>query len=106
MVKAVGTMDRCGQVHMLSATYMEGLQVAVCRKAGREGRVRQRVITEAQRIVAWTRYHQGHLPIPELSSGGMVRTQNALEMKEAEEAKAPPGLGHVHRSVNNAGDQV
>lgn len=54
--------------------------------------MKQGVVTEAERIVAWTRYHQGHLPIPELNGGGMVRTQNALEMKEAEEPKA---LGSV-----------
>lgn len=86
-------------------TCEEGLLVAVCRKAGREGGVRQGVVSEAERIVAWTRYHQGHLPIPELSGRGMAVTQNALEMKEVKEAKSPPGLGHLYRSVSGAGDK-
>lgn len=104
-MKAVETRDKCAQGHVFSATRKERLLAAVCRKTGREGRIRQGVMTEAERTVAWTRCQQRHR-IPELSGRGMVRTQSAPEMKEAEEANAPPGLGCLQRSGNDSGDQV
>lgn len=93
VVKAVGTRDGCGRGHVLRATREEGLLAAVCGKAGEEGGGRQGVVTEAERIVAWTGCQRRHL-IPELSGRGMVRTQSALEVKEGRRGQGTswPGL--------------
>lgn len=63
--------------------------------------MRQGAATEAERIMpAETSL------ILELSGRGMDRTQSIMEMKEAEEANAPPGLGCLQRPMDNSGDQV